>query len=186
MSNARNLANLLGTGTAVPSAKMPSGSILQVVTATTDNQESLSTSTSWADITGLTVNITPTATSNKILVMGKIFMGNGSNPNGGFGCYRSETSGGGNASFVGSVSVGDSDFIRGDSVYSTDEWYYGINHSLVCLPFFLEDTAPSTNQLTYKLQMASSTSVTQYINYPSNGTASGRGRHSITVMEVKA
>ena len=72
MSNARNLANLLGTGTAVPSAKMPSGSILQVVTATTDNQQSLSPSTSWADITGLPVNITPTATSNKILVMGHI------------------------------------------------------------------------------------------------------------------
>ena len=35
--------------------------------------------------------------------------------------------------------------------------------------------------------MAASDSVsTQYINYPSNGTASGRGRHSITVMEVVA
>jgi|TARA_Y100000996_G_scaffold29190_1_gene20743 hypothetical protein len=178
MSNARNLANLLSSG---------SGSVLQVRTATTDNQQAISTSTTWSDITGLTVNITPTATSNKILVMGKIFMGNGSNPNGGFGCYRSETSGGGNASFVGSVSVGDSDYIRGDGFYSSDEWYYGINHSLVCVPFFLEDTAPSTNQLTYKLQMAASdSSSTQYINYPSNGTASGRGRHSITVMEVKA
>tara|TARA_B100001250_G_scaffold243502_1_gene209306 strand:+ start:3309 stop:3854 length:546 start_codon:yes stop_codon:yes gene_type:complete len=175
------------TGDGLAHSGLPSGSVLQVVTATSDAQQSISTSTTWADVTGLTVNITPKATSNKIIVMGKVFMGSGSNPNGGFRCYRSETSGGGNAASVGSVSVGDSDYIRGDSFYSADEWYYGLNHSLVGLPIFLEDTAPSTNQLTYKLQMAASDSVsTQYINYPSNGTASGRGRHSITVMEVVA
>ena len=32
MSNARNLANLLGTNTTVPRAKQPSGSVLQCVT----------------------------------------------------------------------------------------------------------------------------------------------------------
>ena len=30
MSNARNLANLLGTSTTVPSSKQPAGSVLQV------------------------------------------------------------------------------------------------------------------------------------------------------------
>ena len=37
MSNARNLANLLGTGTTVPSAKMPTGSIIQTVSAELEN-----------------------------------------------------------------------------------------------------------------------------------------------------
>ena len=83
MSNARNLANLLGTATTVPTAKMPSGSILQVKTATTDAQQALSASSTYTDITGLTVNITPTTTSNKILIIGKVFLGSGSNPNGG-------------------------------------------------------------------------------------------------------
>ena len=32
MSNARNLANLLGTNTTVPMAKQPAGSVLQCVT----------------------------------------------------------------------------------------------------------------------------------------------------------
>tara|TARA_B100000579_G_scaffold191424_1_gene156390 strand:- start:1898 stop:2425 length:528 start_codon:yes stop_codon:yes gene_type:complete len=175
MSNARNIANLLSSG---------SGSVLQVKTATTDTQQALSASTTWADITGLTVNITPTSTSNLIYVTGSVYLGSGSNPNGGIGCYRSETSGGGNASFVGATASGDSDFIRSNAFWNTDD-YVG-DHTLLGIPFSLQDTAPSTNQLTYKLQFASSTSVTQYINYPSNGTASGRGRHSITVMEIVA
>ena len=112
-------------------------------------------------------------------------MGNGSNPNGGFGCYRSETSGGGNASFVGATASGDSDFIRSNAFWNTDD-YGALDYTLYAIPFFLKDTAPSTNQLTYKLQWASSSAVTQYINYPSNGTNYGRGTHSITVMEIVA
>tara|TARA_Y100001973_G_C5170750_1_gene318888 strand:+ start:267 stop:797 length:531 start_codon:yes stop_codon:yes gene_type:complete len=176
MSNARNLANLLSSG---------SSSVLQVKTATTDTQQALSASTTWSDITGLTVNITPIATSNKILVIGKVFLGSGSNPNGGIRCYRSETSGGGNAAAVGGNSSSDGDYIRSDAFWNTDD-YGPINYTLLGIPFSLQDTAPSTNQLTYKLQFASSSSVTQYINYPSNGTSSGRGRHSITAMEIVA
>ena len=48
MSNARNLANLLGTGTTVPSAKMPSGSVLQVKQAVITGTFSTS-STSFVD-----------------------------------------------------------------------------------------------------------------------------------------
>ena len=184
MSNARNLANLLGTGSTVPTAKMPSGSILQVKTATTDAQQALSASSTYTDITGLTVNITPTTTSNKILIIGKVFLGSGSNPNGGIKCLRSETSGGGNATGVGQTASGDGNFIRTDAFWNTDD-YGSLNYTLLGIPFALEDTAPSTNQLTYKLQFASSSSVTQYINYPSNGTSYGRGTHSITVMEIK-
>ena len=68
MSNARNLANLLSSG---------SGSVLQVKTATTDTQQALSASTTWADITGLTVNITPKATSNIINIIGTVYIGSG-------------------------------------------------------------------------------------------------------------
>ena len=176
MSNARNLANLLSSG---------SGSVLQVKTATTDTQQALSASTTWADITGLTVNITPKATSNIINIIGTVYIGSVSYPNGGIGCYRSETSGGGNASFVGATASGDSDFIRSNAFWNTDD-YGALDYTLYAIPFFLKDTAPSTNQLTYKLQWASSSAVTQYINYPSNGTNYGRGTHSITVMEIVA
>ena len=57
MSNARNLANLLGTSTTVPSSKMITGSIIQTVynnfcSADTTSGTSLTN-------TGLSVNITP-------------------------------------------------------------------------------------------------------------------------------
>jgi len=68
MSNARNLATLLGTNTALPTSKMPSGSILQVKSSTmTDTFEN--PGTSFADVTGLSATITPLSTNSKILVM---------------------------------------------------------------------------------------------------------------------
>jgi hypothetical protein len=51
----------------VPDANAPSGSVLQVVEASTTTQTS-STSATWAD-TGLSGSITPTSASNKIAVM---------------------------------------------------------------------------------------------------------------------
>ena len=76
MSNARKLANLLGTSTTVPSSKlslsaadMPTGSVLQVQ----NTQYTGTTSTSCADSTNvelshLTVDITPTSTSSIIRI----------------------------------------------------------------------------------------------------------------------
>jgi len=70
MSNARKLANLLGTSTTVPSSKlslvsgdMPTGSVLQVVSGTNTNSSSLNGMT---DL--ITLDITPSTTSSKILL----------------------------------------------------------------------------------------------------------------------
>ena len=51
----------------ITSAIMPAGSVLQVVTATTSSNTQI-TSTTYTD-TSLTVNITPSSTSNKVLVL---------------------------------------------------------------------------------------------------------------------
>ena len=51
----------------ITSSDLPAGSVLQVV-QTNDNTSTTSTSTSYVD-TNLTASITPTSTSNKILVM---------------------------------------------------------------------------------------------------------------------
>tara|TARA_B110000483_G_C17959547_1_gene451449 strand:+ start:120 stop:719 length:600 start_codon:yes stop_codon:yes gene_type:complete len=51
----------------VPHAKMPSGSVLQVV-STTKTDVFNTTSTSFIDVTGLSASITPSSTSSKILV----------------------------------------------------------------------------------------------------------------------
>lgn len=90
MSNARKLANLLGTSTTVPSSKlslasgdMPTGSVLQCVTTNypDDFQFTLSASGSASDngkmevATGLNCSITPSSTSSKILYQATIYIG---------------------------------------------------------------------------------------------------------------
>ncbi len=170
-------------------ANMPSGSVLQIQHAHSNLQMLYNASANaWTNINGLTVNITPTATSNKIFITGYVQYGHGSNPNGGFRLRREETSGGGNSNVIGKVDDGDSNFIRNDGFWNSDD--YAVGNAYVLPPpvtFSYVDTAPSANQLTYKIQQGSSSNGSiQYINHPSNGTASGRGTHSITVMEIKA
>jgi len=53
--------------TAVTSAGLPTGSVLQVVQGEQTGTQ-VNTSTSYVDITGLSASITPTSTSSKILV----------------------------------------------------------------------------------------------------------------------
>ena len=55
------------TGT-VAAARMPAGSVIQVVQASTTTSTS-TTSTSYADVTGLSATITPSNSANKILVL---------------------------------------------------------------------------------------------------------------------
>lgn len=76
MSNARTLADLMGTSTTIPSSKLslgvsdlPAGSVIQVVqgvsAASHFRPDTLDT---YQDI-GLSVTITPTSSSNKVLIM---------------------------------------------------------------------------------------------------------------------
>jgi len=86
MSNARNLANLLGTNTTVPRAKQPAGSVLQCVTTNypDDFKFTLSDSNQTSDngklevATGLNCSITPTSTSSKILYQATVYIGSDS------------------------------------------------------------------------------------------------------------
>lgn len=78
MSNARNLASFLGTSTTVPSSKlslttadMPTGSVLQVLQAVKTDTFS-TTSGTFVQVPDLTVTITPSSASNKILITGAI------------------------------------------------------------------------------------------------------------------
>lgn len=75
MSNARILADLMGTSTTVPSSKLslgagdlPSGSVLQVVNHT-DNTTYKQDGAGQTDCTNYNVSITPSSTSSKILIM---------------------------------------------------------------------------------------------------------------------
>ena len=72
MSNARNLANLLGTGTTIPGTKMPTGSVIQTVQTkltSTVSIGSIGIGAESGNVSGFTCDITPSSTSNKVLVI---------------------------------------------------------------------------------------------------------------------
>ena len=54
--------------TALPSSAMATGSVVQVQSVTKTDDFSVSANSTPQDVTGLTVNITPTSSSNKILL----------------------------------------------------------------------------------------------------------------------
>ena len=58
----------------IPRSALPSGSVLQTLSATITDQRSFQ-STSWTDIAGLSIDITPTATTSKILITGFVTIG---------------------------------------------------------------------------------------------------------------
>ena len=62
------MALILSGDTGVPASGMPTGSVIQTVYATTTATTTNSTST-LADVTGLTATITPTSATSKILVV---------------------------------------------------------------------------------------------------------------------
>ena len=56
------------TSAGVPASAMPAGSVIQVVSTTKTNTETMANSV-YADVSGLSVSVTPTSTSSKILVL---------------------------------------------------------------------------------------------------------------------
>ena len=130
-----NIANAsLGAVTALPAA-IPTGKILQVVhahTATIAN----STSTTYAD-TGLTATITPSSSSNKIIVVVSQSVAKlGANTSGNFRVYRDSTEIGG---AIPARALG----YTGDST----EIYFGMPFN-----YNFQDSPSSTSALVYKTQ----------------------------------
>ena len=151
------------------------GQVIQVLQVFKDDLFS-TTSTSYVDITGMSVSITPSSASNKILVFA--FVGNlvgTSQPY--LKLFRNSTEIGGGAGAEGVIGQ----TYNGGNVEG--EHYFGSVPSLGCVL----DSPATTSSITYKLQIKSYTTGTAYINrnmYDGTGY-SGRTASSITVMEVK-
>lgn len=138
-----------------------SGAILQVVNATTNTQTS-STSTTYAD-TGLTASITPSSTSNKVLVLFSQA-----------GCHKS----GGN-------THGRLKLLRDSTDLYEPDNYYGwtnstLNNGVATISGCYLDSPSSSSSVTYKTQF-------------NNGDAAGTvyvqilsGTSTITLMEIVA
>lgn len=156
------------------SAYMP-GHIIQVVSATKTDTFSLTSTTSFTDITGLSVNITPSSTSSKILIMLYLVASQENVP-----CTRivrdSTAIGIGDAA---SNRIQCTAMIREGNQYASSPG----------TPIFL-DSPSTTSQITYKAQIApEQTGNTVYVNrshHDQDNVSGHRTISSITVMEVAA
>lgn len=158
------------SGQSIPKAALPTGSVLQVV-STNKVDVTSSTSTSYADITGMSVSITPTSATSKILVM---FSANISDSAGTNNTLLRLVRGGTNLA-VGTdgVSNNGTNFIRVPD-----------NLTVYCASMNFLDSPATTSSTTYKLQWIVPTG-TIYLNR--RGSDNNFGTSStITVMEIAA
>lgn len=168
MSNARNLANLLGTSTTVPSSKMPTGSVLQVKQTINSNRGTVQSAT-LTDF--ITVSITPTSASSKILVEVKMYVGaTWWNNRTVFAIARDSTVITGNSGNIWPWQYG------ADSNNASNELCY----NTACVL----DSPSTTNAITYKAQLASQDGSKTVAMNGNHSSSSNYGQSSITVMEI--
>tara|TARA_R110002050_G_scaffold298160_1_gene460819 strand:- start:525 stop:1046 length:522 start_codon:yes stop_codon:yes gene_type:complete len=156
----------------------PLGKIGQVVQTVKTDTESV-TGTSFADISGLNVTITPTASSSKILIMLTMTYGGNGDIYPAFKLLR------------GSTLVTTATDLQGSCISSTfgANAYYNTNTENLSYTF-LDSPSTSGSAVTYKIQVRpmATTSKTFYLNRPGNTGDANRyqGTTTITAMEVLA
>jgi len=144
MSNARNLANFLGTSTTVPSSKivaasLPSGSVLQVKQTIGATSVQNISSTSFAGV-GLSIDITPRDANSKFLVQGAMDIDVDANEQTFFTVFRDSTDLGSTEGLVNA--------------------WNGTNRMIVPVTVLVLDAPSTASQITYeiKVKCASGTS----------------------------
>lgn len=170
-----NLNARTGTTIAVPTGTRlySSGHVVQVQQAVLSSAFTTA-STTWTDLTGMSVNITPTTITSKILVnVCLCFIGDGSTQ-GYCRIIRDSTS----------IGVGDA---NGSRVrFSLNNYVLQMNEVRTSSLLFL-DSPSTTSTLTYKLQLQSQGTGTVYVNRSTtwvDSQQSGTGISTITVMEI--
>jgi len=157
-SNASNL-----TSGSISAARMPTGSVIQVVQTSIAGPAVFTSSTTFSD-TGLTVTITPQFSNSKILVNASVN-----------GLYATVSTVSVNTRLVrNSTALGIIDAVAG---YNSTADIGAGGASITYL-----DSPATTSATTYKVQFASSSAGKQvYVN----GSAGNQSASYITVMEIK-
>ena len=174
--NQNSLAS--GVPSSIAKSALPTGSILQVLqTVKTDTFSTTSTLT-YVDVTGISVSITPTSATSKILVMVTL---SGSGNSGAAGMLlrlvRNSTP----------IYLGDS---AGSRIQATTSNITSDNNVAQAIAFTFLDLPATTSATTYKVQICSSFGSNPVVINRSitDVDASDRARtaSSITVMEIAA
>lgn len=157
-------ASALSTGT-VAAARLPAGSVLQVV-STTKSDVFTTGSSSYVDVTGLAATITPTSASNKILVIVNLSYSASGNRDAAFQTVRGAT-------VIPTGVVGS--LLNGASSGAF------INAMLSFAQSYLDSPA-TTSSTTYKVQVAINAD-TLFVNRRALDT-NFTGQSTITLMEI--
>lgn len=177
VSGQANVAQGLSTASGgITQGSMPAGSVLQVQ-STTKTSVFSTTSTSYTDVTGLTVSITPTSSSSKILILVSVSLGAG-NILTSARLVRNSTA----------LAVGDAagSRIQTSVAYVGGGGVSGIDGMAPVQNITYLDSPATTSSTTYKIQMQVS-SGTGYLNQASddqNAAYRPRMSSTITVMEI--
>ena len=168
----------LATG-GIGRSNMYTGAVLQVVSTTKTDTFSSTTTGSWLDITGLSVSITPTLASSKIMIFGRITgMGTSGVTRLQMRLARDSTA----------ISVGDASGSR--LQVSSSELYIADSSAILGSVITFLDSPSTTSATTYKIQIRNGNSAgTLYINRTPDDTDNvvfPRATSSITVMEIAA
>lgn len=167
-SNGVTKATLNSSGFSYP------GAVLQVVQGTPKSDTFSTTSTTLVDITGLSATITPSSSSNKILVFIDLHIG--------YSIYAGVVH-----LLRGSTKIyaGDGGLSRG-GLYSNV--YASPGNALIPVTAVCLDSPATTSATTYKLQTATYGGGTQYVNRTGDdineSTRDGRTVSTITLMEI--
>lgn len=166
------------TGT-IAAARLPAGSVLQVV-STTKSDTFSSSAASFTDITGLSVSITPTSATSKVLVTAQVTTSNDSGAGSTYVSLR----------FVRdatAVGVGDT---AGSRIRATSQIQTVATGTAQSGMLHFYDSPATTSATTYKIQLYNqNTGVPSYINRSSTDSDSAvyaRTTSTITVMEIAA
>ena len=167
----------------VPVAGVPTGGGGGIVqTKSTVKTDAFSTtSSSYTDVTGLSVTITPTATSSKVLVISQI-SGNGNAATQGYFTLARVIS----STTDNTIFVGDS---TGSRVRASLNMYENQNNECKNGTLVFLDSPNTTNEITYKIQCTNQGASTVFVNRSSlfqDSANSATLASSITVMEVSA
>jgi hypothetical protein len=167
---------IVTSASSLTASQMPTGSVIQVVqTVKTDTYSAAPGSSTWADITGMSVSITPSSASNKVMIF---FSVHGNTGNLSYvRLVRNSTAIGVGETSGSRVSCTVGNFSETGDGNRSFEW--GTN--------FLDSPA-TTSSTTYKLQLLCETSNTFYLNRSrddANSTVGFRPISQITVMEIK-
>ena len=174
MTVGNNTITGLSTG-AIPASKIGTGAVLQVV-STIKTDTFSTTSGTLTDLTGMSVSITPTSTSSKILIQYSI---------GQFGSTADEIVG--IALLRGSTVIGAGATAGSRTLTSTAAIY--VNDRGGSQAFCFLDSPATISSTTYKLQIYVNGGNTVYVNRSGTDTDSAsyaRTASTITVMEIAA